>query len=1295
MLKNGIILFSLLIAAHVSGQSFTEVATSIQDNASSSISWGDYDNDNDLDILISGSSYTKIYRNNGNGIFSDINADFQPLIGAASDWGDYDNDGDLDLVLAGKPNDDTSISFIYRNDNNTFTDIQAELPGFGKGSAEWGDFDNDGDLDLLMCGEDERLDALTKIYINKGNNEFTPAELWLPGVSRGSASWGDFDNDHDLDILICGRDISSNSIAAIYINDGDQFTDIKAGIKPVQESTGIWCDYDSDGDPDIFISGSGHSIVYENTNNLFVDINADIFGLNYAKASWGDFDQNGLPDLLIAGSYAGGKVTAIFRYNYGKGFTLYDSSFIRITSGDVKCADYDNDNDLDLVLTGYTDPRDRTAGQYRNNIAFANTAPEIPAKLTAKTEGNSVILSWCRSSDSKTPSRGISYNIRIGTTAGGIDVVSPMSNLSTGKRRIVSSGNASSDTSWIIKNLPEGKYFWSVQAIDNGYLASPFASEELFTIPVPFTSMRESVDSVFRGSVAWGDYDNDRDFDLAITGVYEWSVVGGQPKHIKSIARVYRNDLKSHFTEVLNFQGGLYHSNARWGDYDNDGDLDLLMTGEQLKMDEQQDTTIAMIYQNNGNDVFTKLKTDLEPVYMGTAQWVDLDNDGDLDILLSGGNHDCGSLTKIYRNDRNNYFTEIDPGIYHCAGSQTVCFDADNDGDYDMMHLCNSIRYYLNKGNFLFEEAEINLPDASFGLISYGDYDNDRDLDLLLAGKEDFVYSRLFDNKKGIFNETENNIRGVMDGSACFGDYDVDGDLDFLLTGQSGRYISMIYLNNGDKNTFTESDYGLEGIHLGDAQWGDYDNDGDLDIALNGFGDHGIKTKIYRNNGNWHNAPPKIPDNPDHEIKGFDVILKWDHCTDGDGKGGVTYNVRVDTIPGGGSLTAAMSDMDDGYRLLPAPGNAGVNNFYIIRNLPFNKYYWSVQAVDNTYKGGSWSGESSFELGNVFVDFESDTACLGSPTTFTDLSQSREGPILSWHWDFSDGGTSDIREPEYYFSQAGEINVTLTIVLSTGSYYISKKVVVKPKPNAQFSYEPVSEGGEVMSFENKTDTFDISITEWEWDFGDSTNYFGKNPPQHGYLTSDNYTVKLSVTGSNGCSDMQTEEIEVCLGMLKKPELRAYGPNIWYLVCSNDTANYYKWYYNDNQLFNANSHIYVAGHDMGEYQVAISSDNRCYVSSDRILIPVTGSCLPEKDRITGIFPNPNDGRFHIRNLRTGDHRYYYKMIDMNGVEISDGSLWSDNDSDIRFDYRYLANGLYFLEIYDHDSRIYLWKFFINK
>src|SRR6266849_738117 len=173
---------------------FTEVATSLANLAHGTAAWGDYDNDGDLDILITGiccrdtleddtsnHHLSKIYRND-HGTFVDIDA---PLVGVNNNdgtiWCDYDNDGDLDLFIGGairEPNADP-VSKIYRNDNGTFVDIGADLPGV-IGTAAWGDFDNDGDLDLLITGSpDNGSTFITKLFRND-NGTFHDVNVDLP-----------------------------------------------------------------------------------------------------------------------------------------------------------------------------------------------------------------------------------------------------------------------------------------------------------------------------------------------------------------------------------------------------------------------------------------------------------------------------------------------------------------------------------------------------------------------------------------------------------------------------------------------------------------------------------------------------------------------------------------------------------------------------------------------------------------------------------------------------------------------------------------------------------------------------------------------------------------------------------------------------------------------------------------------------------------------------------------------------------------------------------------------------------
>ena len=91
-------------------------------------------------------------------------------------------------------------------------------------------------------------------------------------------------------------------------------------------------------------------------------------------------------------------------------------------------------------------------------------------------------------------------------------------------------------------------------------------------------------------------------------------------------------------------------------------------------------------------------------------------------------------------------------------------------------------------------------------------------------------------------------------------------------------------------------------------------------------------------------------------------ILSWDRAADPEQPGGLTYNVRVGTAPGRGDVQSPMS-LADGYRLVPRRGNAGWNTKLLLTALhPGQTYYWSVQAVDNSFAGGTFATEASFTV---------------------------------------------------------------------------------------------------------------------------------------------------------------------------------------------------------------------------------------------------------------------------------------------------------------------------------------------
>lgn len=334
---------------------------------------GDFDDDGDVDLAIAGrlnvdQNLTVIYENDGSGSFSTFQDDLQGISGGDVKWGDYDNDGDLDLVVVGWDAFDNPTATIYENRNNEFVSIDQDLDGIVAGSAAWGDYDDDGDLDLLIAGTSGDINATATLYENRENNTFTPVDARLRGVRNGSVAWGDYNQDGKLDLVITGRDRDNFPVTLVYENKGDgKFEQVGANLMGVFGDTSVeWGDFNNDDYPDLVVTGwnanlEPTTVVYKNYKGDSLSSIEDRFmGVGDGEARWVDYNQNNRLDLMVTGMSANNTViTIMYRNNADNGFTRTDTEFDGLWRSALIWDDFNGNGMPDLIMTGINENNKR------------------------------------------------------------------------------------------------------------------------------------------------------------------------------------------------------------------------------------------------------------------------------------------------------------------------------------------------------------------------------------------------------------------------------------------------------------------------------------------------------------------------------------------------------------------------------------------------------------------------------------------------------------------------------------------------------------------------------------------------------------------------------------------------------------------------------------------------------------------------------------------------------------------------------------------------------------------------
>ena len=339
----------------------------------------DFDNDNYLDLVVSTwdpAGQIRFFRNNRDGTFSEQTeqAGLLGLYGGLNLLqGDYDNDDDVDiLVLRGAWLEATGKhpnSLLRNNGDSTFTDVTFDA-GLGEvhyptQTASWGDYDNDGYLDLYIGNEStEAFNAPCQLFRNNGDGTFSDVAAQA-GVQNyrftKSVIWGDYNADRFLDLYV------SNFKGAnrLYRNNGDgTFTDVAAELNvdlPIRSFPAWFWDYDNDGAMDLYVSAYSAGISHLAANALGISIGSPSPAAATESTTTyhnrPNLNDNGLPHLYRGDGQGGFKEVAQ-QHNLVQPNAPMGSNF----------GDLDNDGYLDFYLgTGYPDYKNLMPSvMYRN-----------------------------------------------------------------------------------------------------------------------------------------------------------------------------------------------------------------------------------------------------------------------------------------------------------------------------------------------------------------------------------------------------------------------------------------------------------------------------------------------------------------------------------------------------------------------------------------------------------------------------------------------------------------------------------------------------------------------------------------------------------------------------------------------------------------------------------------------------------------------------------------------------------------------------------------------------------------
>lgn len=836
--------------------------------------------------------------------------------------GDFNNDGLKDIFFTG--NQVSCRLYINKGDNkfDDVTQRAGVSTNVWCTGVSIVDINNDGYDDIYVCvfGKDLLHRAKNLLFINQHNLSFKE-EATLYGIAdtgySTQAAFLDYDRDGDLDMYLTNyllstkntntifpRDKSGQSAAndKLYRNDGDslhnghpQFLDVsmQAGIKEDGYGLGVVIsDFNNDEWPDIYVANdfiTNDELWLNNHNGTFTNcINSAVQHQSYSSmgADAADINNDGLADIVtldMLPEYNERKKTSFSFMNYeryeAERAMGYEPEFMRnmlqLNNGNrihgdtsipffseigrlsgieatdwswsVLLADFNNDGWKDMHITNgigrdfiNADFLEFSSNIFNSNGNRQEQETAIRKKLASLQHVNLPNYLYINQHD---------LTFADQSESGGINEPS-MSNGAA-----YADLDNDGDLDLVVNNInKEAFVFINNTNKENSAISSHFLSIELKGDSLNKQGIGAKVVVYTNGKVQLQEENSVRGY---FSSVDKQLIFGlGNNSKVDSLVIVWPDSKKQVLKNiiadtalVLSWQNAAIGSSA------------ITTTVPLLFSLITSSNGFQYIHQDNPFNDYT-LQRLLPQKFSQLGPFIttgDINNDGAIDFFIGGGFNFSG---KIFTQQKGHTFSSknLIDSIKFEEDMDCILFDADNDGDqdllitsgdmqYDTNSICYKPRLYSNDGKGGFNLQSSAIPDAVktiAGCVSAGDYDGDGDLDLFIGGRVSKKYplspqSFLLQNNRGVFTDVTANIclalqKPGMVTSAVWTDFDNDKQTDLII---AGEWMPLrFFKNNKGKLVETTANNGLTQMN---GMWRsliatDMDNDGDIDLVAGNLG---------------------------------------------------------------------------------------------------------------------------------------------------------------------------------------------------------------------------------------------------------------------------------------------------------------------------------------------------------------------------------------------------------------------------------------------------------------------------